>query len=88
MFSAHQEAEIAATLLGVITSAGRRIEECAIDVSRSLEAPHRIYGAKLSKDGNQWCWLYGDNLQEGVAGFGDTPVLAAREFDRAWGFYA
>jgi hypothetical protein len=62
----------------------RRFEDCAIDVSRALSAPHLIYGAKLSKDGNQWCWLYGDNLQEGIAGFGDTPEQAARAFDTAW----
>ena len=35
-------------------------------------------------DGNQWCVLYGENLQDGVAGFGDSPELAAWNFDRAW----
>lgn len=39
---------------------------------------------KIAKDGNQWCLLYGDNLQEGVAGFGDTPAEAARDFTNAW----
>ena len=38
-------------------------------------------GAKLSKDGNMWCFLWGDNLQEGVCGFGETI------FDAAWNFY-
>lgn len=38
----------------------------------------------LSADGNQWCMLYGSNLQEGVAGFGDTPEAAATAFDKAW----
>ena len=37
-------------------------------------------GAKLSKDGNQWCFLWGENLQEGVAGFGDTIYEAAKSF--------
>ncbi len=37
-------------------------------------------GAKLSKDGNQWCFLCGENLQEGVAGFGDTIYEAAKAF--------
>ena len=36
-------------------------------------------------DGNQWCALYGENLQEGVCGFGDTPELAALDFDKNWG---
>lgn len=34
----------------------------------------------LNKDGNQWCYLYGENLQVGVAGFGDTPYLAMVDF--------
>ena len=38
-------------------------------------------GAKLSKDGNMWCFLWGDNLQEGVCGFGETI------YDAAWDFY-
>lgn len=28
------------------------------------------------KDGNQWCALYGEDLQAGIAGFGNTPFLA------------
>lgn len=34
-------------------------------------------GATISKDGDQWCALYGANLQEGIAGFGATPFMAA-----------
>lgn len=37
--------------------------------------------AKLSKDGNMWCFLWGDNLQNGVCGFGETI------FEAAWDFY-
>lgn len=28
------------------------------------------------KDGNQWCALYGEDLQAGIAGFGGTPLSA------------
>jgi hypothetical protein len=42
------------------------------------------FGAKLTKDGDQWCFLYGDNLQDGVAGFGETPAIAAENFERIW----
>ena len=35
----------------------------------------------LQKDGNQWCVLYGDNLQEGIAGFGNSPSLAIADFN-------
>lgn len=30
----------------------------------------------IEQDGNQWCALLGPDLQEGVAGFGDTPKEA------------
>jgi hypothetical protein len=39
---------------------------------------------RLSIDGNQWCALYGENLQDGVAGFGDSPEAAYDAFDKAW----
>lgn len=35
-------------------------------------------------DGYKWCVLYGDNLQDGVAGFGDTPYLAILDFNKQW----
>lgn len=31
---------------------------------------------KITLDGNQWCCLYGKNLQEGIAGFGENPMNA------------
>ena len=37
-------------------------------------------GLKPFKDGNQWCFLFGDNLQEGIAGFGNTVEDAAIDF--------
>ena len=43
--------------------------------------PFYLLRPRLFPDGNQWCALYGENLQDGVAGFGDTPELAARDFD-------
>jgi hypothetical protein len=55
---------------------------------RSVEAemtrPFVVMRPKMYPDGNQWCALYGENLQEGVAGFGDTPSKAAEAFDSAW----
>jgi len=35
-------------------------------------------------EGNQWCVLYGENLQDGITGFGDTPYLAVLAFNREW----
>lgn len=46
--------------------------------------PFVLMRPSLSRDGDQWCALYGDNLHDGVAGFGDTPEKAMVAFDVAW----
>lgn len=38
----------------------------------------------IKRDGNQWCVLYGENLQEGIAGFGNSPHLAIMDFNAQW----
>ena len=57
-------------------------------VSAAVEAEEMnlfaILKPQLSKDGNQWCVLYGENLQVGIAGFGDTPRLAIYAFNKEW----
>ena len=49
-----------------------------------MQRPSVLYKPKLSKDGNQWCALYGENLHDGIAGFGDTPAEAMIDFDKEW----
>ena len=39
---------------------------------------------KLVQDGNQWCVLYGADLQSGIAGFGDTPYTAIIDWNGAF----
>lgn len=46
--------------------------------------PFMLLRPPVYPDGNMWCALYGDNLQEGVAGFGETPEKAAADFDNNW----
>lgn len=46
--------------------------------------PFVILRPKIYPDGDQWCALYGEDLQEGVAGFGSTPDEASRDFDQNW----
>lgn len=61
--------------------------QAAIDAQRAAAErvrPSVLFRPVLSRDGNQWCALLGENLQEGVAGFGKTPDEAMRSFDRAW----
>lgn len=49
------------------------------------QRPSVIYRPSLSIDGNKWCALYGDNLQDGFAVFGDSPQEAMLNFDAQWG---
>ena len=46
--------------------------------------PSYRYKPRLFIDSGKWCALYGDNIQDGVAGFGDSPGAAYYDFDRAW----
>lgn len=39
---------------------------------------------KIFMDGDKYCVLYGDDIQNGIAGFGDTPTLAVYDFNKAW----
>lgn len=49
-----------------------------------MRRPFMLLRPKIYPDGNQWCALYGDNIQDGVCGFGETPEKAAQAFDLAW----
>ena len=42
----------------------------------------KAFGLIPKKDGEQWCYLLGENLQEGIAGFGDTPFKAMLDFNK------
>lgn len=44
----------------------------------------RLFNLIPYKDGNMWCYLMGENLQEGIAGFGKTPYLAALDFNKSF----
>ncbi len=46
--------------------------------------PSVLLRPSLQRDGHQWIALYGENLQDGVAGCGDSPAEAFADFDRAW----
>lgn len=46
--------------------------------------PSVLYRPAVYPDGSKWCALYGRDLMEGVAGFGDTPAEAMSDFDRQW----
>lgn len=67
------------------------ISHAALMVQHSIQQaiigygePSAIYKPKVFPDGDKWCALYGDNLQEGVCGFGDTPAAAIIDFNNCW----
>ena len=47
-----------------------------------VNSPFGLLKPVMSIDGNQFCFLLGDNLQSGLAGFGDTARLAAIDFNK------
>lgn len=66
---------------------GYHVQQAAESIRQAAaahESPAAIYRPAISIDGNQWCALYGEDLQSGVAGFGDSPALAMADFDRNW----
>lgn len=61
-----------------------RINEAISIITTALTEPHVTMRPRLFIDGNKWCALYGENLQDGVAGFGDSPSLACDDFNANW----
>lgn len=45
---------------------------------------HLVFVPKLFRDGNMWCALYGENIMEGIVGFGKTPDEAIYSFNNAF----
>ena len=77
----HQYQSMAAN---AIAHAAEMTQETIRYVASSYERPSVLFRPKLSVDGDQWCAMYGDDLQSGVAGFGVSPSKAMDDFDRAW----
>lgn len=66
-----------ATAAAAWQQAGEQAYQTALD-NRTWFA---VLKPRVFPDGDQWCALYGENIQEGVAAFGDTPAKAAIQFD-------
>ena len=41
------------------------------------ERPSVIFRPRIYVDGDKWCALYGDDLESGVAGFGEIETICA-----------
>ena len=44
----------------------------------------KTYNLVPFKDGGCWCVLLGDNIQDGICGFGETPFEAILDFNSAF----
>jgi len=64
----------------VASMVGEEVRATAGEYAR----PSVVWKPRLCVDGNQWCALLGDNLQDGVSGFGDSPAEAMWDFDKKW----
>jgi hypothetical protein len=52
-------------------------------MNRISDMPDPIIEAlkpKIFPDGDQWCCIYGENLQESICGYGDTAAMAVGNF--------
>ena len=62
-------------------------ESAQNQISASVESQEYNLVATLRlnpfKDGKGWCVLWGENIQEGICGFGDTPYKAILDFNNA-----
>jgi hypothetical protein len=55
-----------------------------VEAAAFVSAPHTRMRPAIYPDGDMWCALYGENLQDGIAGFGETPAAACADFDKNW----
>ena len=76
--------ELQSMAANAIAHAANMVQASWQEAAGYYTLPHVVHRPKLSKDGDQWCALLGDSLQEGVAGFGDSPAEAMWDFDKQW----
>lgn len=68
----------------MIQAAANSASMAIVSAANEHARPSAVYRPRLFLDGSQWCALYGENLMEGVAGFGSTPAAAMNNFDDNW----
>lgn len=64
--------------------AGTLAQEAIGILRNAYDRPSAVYRPTLRSDGNQWIALYGNNLQSGCVGTGDSPDAAMLDFDKNW----
>ena len=72
--------ELNESIQSIQSAIDRITNEAANKTSMEL-SPFKLLNPSISIDGNQFCLLYGDNLQAGIAGFGSTVYEAVQDFN-------
>jgi hypothetical protein len=67
-----------------ISWAVARVEDNLRGVASAWERPSVLFRPEISLDGNMYCALFGKDLMEGCAGFGETMEAAMWDFDKNW----
>lgn len=76
--------EVYRGILDAYSWAASAAQNEALAVSAEMTRPSVLFRPRVFRDRTKFCALYGDDLAVGVAGFGDSPEEAARDFDAAW----
>ena len=70
--------------MNAISHAAMMCQSTIQQVASDYSLPSVLYRPEVYQDGNQWCALYGKDIQSGVCGFGDSPREAMWDFDKNW----
>ena len=81
---ARMNEEHSSMAMNAISHAATMVQHGILQIFSEYGEASVIYKPRLFKDGDQWCALYGDNIQEGVVGFGDCPARAMYNFNASW----
>jgi len=60
------------------------VQESLQQVAYEQMRPSVLFKPCLYRDGSLWCALFGEDLQSGVCGFGESPADAMWDFDKEW----
>jgi hypothetical protein len=81
-----EHVDIGSVVQNIITQefslCAREVGMSFAEVANEYMRPCVLLRPRLSIDGDLWCALYGDNIQDGVAGFGKSPSDAMHDFDK------
>lgn len=75
------DSNMAMNAIGELCTTIRNVAE---ETLREYQSPCVVFKARIFPDGDQWCALFGENIQMGVCGFGETPYKAQLDFDKNW----